>query len=75
MGKIPAILLLALALWVGFTVYREGPQEAFGGLFAFLDLPWYGEGERPPGRSEALADRVDEEDPGQEEDDASWWAR
>ncbi len=32
MGKLPVALLLALALWIGWTVYEEGPDEAFGGF-------------------------------------------
>lgn len=75
MGKIPVVVLLALVLWVGITVYREGPEEAFGGFFSFLTLPMYGEGDRPPGRSEALADRVDEDRPRDEGDEKPWWSR
>jgi hypothetical protein len=34
MGKILAIVLMAIAIWVAVTVYSEGTDRAFGGLFA-----------------------------------------
>jgi hypothetical protein len=34
MGKAIAITLIVIAIWVGLTVYSQGPDQAFGGLFA-----------------------------------------
>jgi len=34
MGKAFAIVLMAIAVWVAVTVYSEGTDRAFGGLFA-----------------------------------------
>ena len=34
MGKIFGILLIVIGIWVGLTVFREGTDAAFGGLFA-----------------------------------------
>jgi hypothetical protein len=34
MGKIFGILLIVLAIWVGLTIFNEGTDSAFGGLFA-----------------------------------------
>jgi hypothetical protein len=34
MGKLLAIVLIVIAIWVGLTVYTEGTDQAFGGLFA-----------------------------------------
>jgi hypothetical protein len=34
MGKVLAILLMVIAIWVAVTVYSEGADRAFGGLFA-----------------------------------------
>jgi hypothetical protein len=34
MGKLFAIVLIAIAVWVGLTIYTEGTDQAFGGLFA-----------------------------------------
>lgn len=60
MGKFPIIVFLIIALWVGYTLHREGPEKAFGGLFALLAQPQYGEADAAPGRSERLAERTDE---------------
>jgi len=77
MGKFPLLVLLVLLFWIGLTVWREGPEETFGGLFAVLVQPLYGEGEPPRGRNEALADRAYESPPPPEErgDERPWWAR
>ena len=32
--KVFFFLFLVVALWVGLTIYTEGSQQAFGGLFA-----------------------------------------
>lgn len=37
MGKLFGILVIVVAIWVGLTVYNEGPA-AFGGIFAGADL-------------------------------------
>jgi len=34
MGKLFAIVLIVIAIWVGITVFTEGTDRAFGGLFA-----------------------------------------
>lgn len=34
MGKLFAIVLIVIAVWVGLTVYTQGTDQAFGGLFA-----------------------------------------
>jgi hypothetical protein len=73
-GKLPIIFLLLLVLWVGFTLYREGPERAFGGLFALLAQPQYGEADAPHGRSGSLAERV-EEPRRDDRTDTPWWAR
>jgi len=36
MGKLIAILLMVVAIWVGVTVFTEGADRAFGGLFGGL---------------------------------------
>jgi hypothetical protein len=32
--KVFFFLFLVVAMWVGLTIYTEGSQQAFGGLFA-----------------------------------------
>jgi hypothetical protein len=34
MAKIFGILLIVVAIWVGLTIFNEGTDAAFGGLFA-----------------------------------------
>jgi hypothetical protein len=34
MGKLIAIVLMVIAIWVAVTVVTEGSDRAFGGLFA-----------------------------------------
>ena len=34
MGKVFGILLIVVAVWVGLTLFNEGTDAAFGGLFA-----------------------------------------
>ena len=34
MGKVFGILLIVVAVWVGLTIFNEGTDAAFGGLFA-----------------------------------------
>jgi hypothetical protein len=34
MGKLFAIVLMVIGIWVAVTVYSEGTDRAFGGLFA-----------------------------------------
>ena len=36
MGRIFAMLLLVIGIWVGMEVYNEGVDGAFGGALAFL---------------------------------------
>jgi hypothetical protein len=65
MGKLPALLLTAIAIWIGWTVYQQGPDHAFGGLGALIESPQYGEADRPT-HSGSLADRVLEGDPAEQ---------
>ena len=62
MGKIPAIILAIIALWIALNVYQGGPDNAFGGLSKLLSEPQYGEADRPS-RSTSLADQVLDHDP------------
>ncbi len=34
MGKVFGILLIAIAIWVGLSIYTEGTDRAFGGLLS-----------------------------------------
>ena len=34
MSKVLGMLAIVLAIWVGMTVYNEGVDQAFGGIFA-----------------------------------------
>jgi hypothetical protein len=34
MGKLVGIVLIVIAIWIGLTVYSQGTDQAFGGLFA-----------------------------------------
>ena len=61
MGKLPAILLTAIALWVAWNVYREGPRHAFGGWLELIYQPQYGEADAPT-VSGNLADEILAED-------------
>ena len=47
MGKLPAIFLAAIALWLAVNVIRYGPEQAMGSLFGLLSGPQYGEADRP----------------------------
>ena len=61
MGKLPAVLLLMIALWLAWNVYQEGPDQALGGLGQLMSSPQYGEADRPT-RSGTLADEILEEE-------------
>lgn len=61
MGKIPAIVIAILALWVAWNVHQGGPENAFGELSSLLSAPQYGEADRPTPSSE-LADEALAED-------------
>jgi hypothetical protein len=73
MGKLILCLLFALAVWVGVTVWREGPEHAFGGLFAMLSAPQYGEADAAPGRSQRLAEEMVREPVPPAPDE--WWKK
>ena len=73
MGRIPVVILLVLAIWIGNTLYRDGPAKAFGGLVALLSGPQYGEADRPT-RSGRMADEA-EDRPSPRKVDDNWWAR
>ena len=72
MGKIPLAVLLALALYVGVTLVREGPDRAFGGFFGLIAGDSYGEADAET-RSGAVAD--DLAPPPPPKDDEPWWSR
>ena len=57
MGKLPGILVAIVAIWLAWNVFRDGPENALGGLLGLLHEPQYGEADRPT-RSGNLADRV-----------------
>jgi len=57
MGKIPALLIAALVLWVAWDVYENGPDKALGGLGSLLSRPQYGQADQPT-RSGDLADHM-----------------
>ena len=57
MGKLPAILLAVMALWLALNVIQDGPKQALGGVFDLFSQPQYGEADRPT-RSGAAADRI-----------------
>ncbi len=62
MGKLPAILLAVIALWLALNVIQYGPEQALGGVFGLFGAAQYGEADRPT-RSGSLADGIlDEED-------------
>ena len=62
MGKLPAVLILLVALWVAWNIYQEGPDQALGGLSTLMSSPQYGEADRPT-RSGDLADQALDHDP------------
>jgi hypothetical protein len=73
MGRFPAVILLILAIWIGYTIHRDGPEKAFGGIAALLSSPQYGEADRPT-RSGRVADEVQHPtSPGKSL--KNWWAR
>ena len=37
MGKLFGLILMLAALYVGMTIYTEGLEQAFGGIFAPLE--------------------------------------
>jgi hypothetical protein len=76
MGRLVLCMLLGISLWVGVTVWREGPEHAFGGLFAMLASPQYGETDAAPGRSQRLAEEALGPEAANDADapDASWWS-
>jgi len=73
MGRIPVIILLIIAIWIGNALYREGPEKAFGGLVALLSGPYYGEADRPT-RSGQFADQA-EDQPSRNQAEKNWWAQ
>jgi len=57
MGKLPALLLAVVALWLALNVIQHGPEEALGGLFGLFNADQYGESDAPS-RSSTLADEI-----------------
>ncbi len=60
MGRLPVIVVAIVAIWLVWNVFRDGPENALGGLFDLFYAPHYGEADRPT-RSGELADWVLEE--------------
>jgi hypothetical protein len=58
------MLLAALAAWLAWETYQQGPERAFGGLIEMVSLPQYGEADAPT-RSGSLADRILQQEDGQ----------
>ena len=56
MGKIYGIVLIVVGIWVGMTIYTEGLDHAFGGVFTKLGAEPAGRDVRPP--TERIRDRV-----------------
>ena len=57
MGKLPAIFVGLVALWVAWDVFQNGPEKALGGLLSLLSAPQYGEADQRT-RSGDLADGI-----------------
>jgi len=51
MARIFGLILLVLGVWVGFEIYRNGVDGAFGGALARLQAPLH-----PDGRTDADAE-------------------
>ena len=47
MGKIIMIGFIVVAIWVGLTIYTEGTDRAFGGLFSGLSSEKLGDARAP----------------------------
>ena len=56
MGKIYGIMLIVIGIWLGMTIYTEGLDNAFGGLFTKLGPNPVVQDRRPP--TERIRDRV-----------------
>lgn len=55
MSKIFGVLLIVVAIWVGLTIFNEGTDAAFGGLFASSGKEAANAGGRPlPRRVEEI---------------------
>lgn len=37
MGRFFGFLCLVISLWIGMTIYSEGIENAFGGIFSAID--------------------------------------
>lgn len=57
MGRLPAIFLAGIVLWLAWNVVRYGPEATFGGIYDLVRMPQYGEADRPT-RSGDLSDRI-----------------
>ena len=57
MGKLPAIFVAIVAIWLAWNAFEDGPENALDGLFGLFYQSQYGEADRPT-RSGNLADRV-----------------
>ena len=61
MGKLPAIMIAIVAIWLAWNVIQDGPENALGGLGSLMSEPQYGEADRKTNSGE-LADRLLAED-------------
>jgi hypothetical protein len=57
MGKLPAILVAIVLIWLAWNVIQVGPENALGGLGKLMSEPQYGEADRKTNSGE-LADRL-----------------
>lgn len=74
MGRLPVVLIALVLFWISFQVIRQGPKQAFGGLFGLLDEPQYGEDARAT-RSGKLAERhLEPPAPPEDDPDSPWWS-
>ena len=56
MGKIYGIALIVVGIWVGMTIFTEGLDNAFGGIFTKIGAEPVGRDVRAP--TERIRDRV-----------------
>ena len=61
MGKLPAVFVTVLAIWLAWNALEKGPDSGLSALLGLVREPQYGEADRPT-RSGDLADRVLEVD-------------
>ncbi|UCE86913.1 MAG: hypothetical protein JSU66_04045 [Deltaproteobacteria bacterium] len=74
MGRFPLIVVTAVAIWIGYTVYTEGADRAFGGLFSMFAREPHGDetAEDRRSRMERIADDTAEPND-RKEPEKPWW--